>query len=134
MLGLAVILYYFSIEIFMNSWPINSDTCTNVISIGLGYLINHVVSTKFMIDITPLSSYCVIFNRPVICYIMVTAFRCKFYFFNLLVVTYGTIIYTQSLFHVISPAFLAGNLAYFYLRVLYIGKWHNLLLPSRQRL
>ena len=43
----------------------NSDHWSYVIFIGIEYLINHIVSTKFAIDIAILSSYCVILNHPV---------------------------------------------------------------------
>ena len=74
-LGLAVITYYVSIRDFMNSWPTNSFTWSYVISIGLGYLDSHVVSIKFTIYITLLSSYYAISNHPVTGSIIVSAFR-----------------------------------------------------------
>ena len=84
-----------------------------MISVVIGYLVNHIVSTKFSIDIAPLFSYCVISNHPVTGSIMVTAFRSKFYFFPYLLMTYGPTIYTHCLFHDIYSASLAGNLPYF---------------------
>ena len=50
-----------------------------MVSVGIEYLLNHVVSTKFVIDINPLSSYFVILNHPVTGYIMVMSFIFKFY-------------------------------------------------------
>ena len=50
-LGLEVTSYYISIRDFLNSLPINSDPWSYVISIGIGYLDSHIVSTKFAIDI-----------------------------------------------------------------------------------
>ena len=78
-LGLAVIPYYFSIRDFLNSLLINSDPCSYVISVGLGYLVNHLVSTDFAIDIALLSSYCIILNYHVTWSIIVTDFIFKFY-------------------------------------------------------
>ena len=71
----------------MSSWPLNSFPWSYVISIGLGYLDSHIVSTKFAIDIDILSSYCAILNHPVTGLIIVTAFRCKFYFLTFLPMT-----------------------------------------------
>ena len=79
MLGLAVIPYYYSINDLMNSQPINSDPWSHVIYVGLVYLVNHVFSTKFAIDIDLLSSYCVISNHPVTEFIMVMTFRFNFF-------------------------------------------------------
>ena len=84
-----------------------------MISIGLGYLDSHVVSTKFVIYIALLSSYCVISNHPVTGSILVTAFIFIFYFCLFLCMAWGPIISTQSLFRGISSASLAGNLPYF---------------------
>ena len=47
LLGLVVIPYYVSIRYFLNSCQINPDPCSYLISIGLGCLDSHVVSTKF---------------------------------------------------------------------------------------
>ena len=79
MLGWAVIPYYLSIRDFMNSQPINSDPWSYVIYIGLGYLDNHVVSTKLSIVIAILLLYCVISKHPVTGSIMVTTFIFNFY-------------------------------------------------------
>ena len=84
-----------------------------MISVGLGYIVNHVVSTKFDIDITILSSYCSISDHPITGSIMVTAFRFEFYLCPFLLITYGPIIYTQSSLHGITSDSLAGNLPYF---------------------
>ena len=51
-------------------------------SVGLGYLVNHVVSAKFAIDIALLLSYCAILNHPVKGSIPVTAFIFKLNFFD----------------------------------------------------
>ena len=88
-------------------------TALYVISIGLGYLDSHVVSTKFAIVITLLSSYRTTSNHPVTVLISVTAFKLKLSFLPFRHITLGTIISTQSLFHGISSASLAGNLPYF---------------------
>ena len=89
-----------------------------MISIGIGYLVNHIVSTKSAIDIDILPSYCVILNHPVTVLIIVTDLIFKFYFFTVLPIPWGHIISTQSLFHGISSASLTGYLPYFYLTIL----------------
>ena len=109
-LVLADIPYYVSIRDFLNSWPINSNTWSYLISIYLEYLSNHVVSTKFTIDITRLSSYCVILNNPVTGYIMVTYLRFKFSFYPFLCMEWISIRYTQSWFRGVSSASLGDNL------------------------
>ena len=124
-LGLTVILYSSSIRYFLNSWPINSDTWSYVISIGLGYLYRHVVSTKFAIDISLLLSYCAISNHTVTGSIIVTAFICKFSFLPFLLMTEGTIRSTHMLFHGIFSSNLSSNLPYFYLIFVYVRKCHN---------
>ena len=43
----------------------NSDPWIYVIYVGIGYLDNHVVSSKLAVDIVFLSSYCVISNHHV---------------------------------------------------------------------
>ena len=84
-IGLDNIPYSVSIRDFMNSWPMNSDTWSYLIYVGLRYLTNHVVSTNFAIYITYLSLCCVIFIHPVTRYIMVTSLRFKFSFFTFFV-------------------------------------------------
>ena len=84
-----------------------------MISIGLGYIINHVVSTKFVIDIYYFSLYCVISNYPVRGYIIVTAFIFKFSFCTCLLMKQGPIRSSQGLFHGISAASLDGHLPNF---------------------
>ena len=84
-----------------------------MISIGIGYIYSHVVSTKFAIDITLLSLYWVTSNHPVIGSIIVTDFKFRFYFCLFLHITQGPIVSTQSLFHGIYSASLSGNLSYF---------------------
>ena len=54
-LGLALIPYYFSIKDFMESRPINCNTWSYVIYVGQGYLVNHIVFTKFAMVITCVS-------------------------------------------------------------------------------
>ena len=78
-LVLAVIPYYFSIKGFMNSLPIDYDLWSYMISVGLAYIFNHVVSTNFVIYTALLSSYCVILNHPVTGSIKVTAFIFNFF-------------------------------------------------------
>ena len=112
-LGVAVIPYSALIRDFLSSWTINYDPWPYVISVGLGYLVNHIFSTKFAVDITLLLSYCVILNHPVTGSIMVTDFRFKYYLFPVLSMTQGPIISTQSLFRGISSVSLAGSLPYF---------------------
>ena len=72
MLGLKVIQYSISIRDFLKSQPMNYDPWSYMISVGLGYLFNKIVSTKFTIDIALLSSYCVILNHPVTCAVRVS--------------------------------------------------------------
>ena len=72
MLGLKVIPYSISIRDFLKSRPMNYDPWSYMISVGLGYLFNKIVSTKFTIDIALLSSYCVILNHPVTCAVRVS--------------------------------------------------------------
>ena len=50
-------------------------------SVVLGYLVNHILSTKFLIAIALLSSYCIISNYHVTESIMVTPFKSKISFF-----------------------------------------------------
>ena len=90
----------------------NSLLWSYMISIGLGYLDSHEVSTKFAIVIAPLSSYRTTSNHPVVVLISVTAFKLKFSLLPFHHITLGTIISTQSLFHGISSASLDGNLPY----------------------
>ena len=92
---LEVIPYSFSIRDFMNSWTMTSNPWSYVISIGIGYLVNHIVSIKFLIDIALLLSYCVILNHPATGFIMVTDFSFNFSFCTFLIMKYGTIIYTE---------------------------------------
>ena len=90
----------------------NSDPWSYVIYIGRGYVVNHVVSTKLSIDITLLSSCCIILNHPVIGSILVTAFSFKFYVCTFLLMTCGAIISTQSFLCGVSSDYLADNLPY----------------------
>ena len=52
----------------------DSDPWSYVISVGLGYIVYHRVSTKFTIYIALLLSYCVILDHPVTGSIMLTGF------------------------------------------------------------
>ena len=61
-LGLVVILYSISIKYFLNSWPINYFPWSYVVSIGLGYLDVHLVSTKFATGIA-LLLFCALLQR-----------------------------------------------------------------------
>ena len=105
-----------------------------MISIGLVYIVKHVVSTKFAIDIAFLLSHCVISDHPVTGSIIVTAFRFKFYFFTFIIMTQGPIISTHSLFHVISSASLDGNLPYFIFDCFVRWQVSQFLPPSGQRI
>ena len=111
--GLEVIPYSVSIGGSLNSWQINFYPWSYEISLYLDYLDSHVFSTNFAIDIAILWLYCAISNHPVTGLIMVTAFRCKFYFCPFLLMTQGLIIFTHSLFHGIFSDNLADNLPYF---------------------
>ena len=102
----------------------NSDTFPYEIYVGIGYLVNPVISTKFSVDITLLSSYCVILDHPVTEFIIVTDFIFKFYLITSLIIMYIPIVYTQSLFHDIFSDPLASNLPYLILDILYVGKCH----------
>ena len=50
-IDLETIPYYVSVRDVLNLQPIDSDPWSYVISIGIGYLYSHVVSTKFAIVI-----------------------------------------------------------------------------------
>ena len=75
--GFAFIPYSVSIKIFLNLRPKNSPPQSDMISIGQGYLVIHVISTKFAIFIALLLLYCVISNHKVTGSIIVKAFRIK---------------------------------------------------------
>ena len=64
----------------------NSDPWSYVISVGIGYLVKQLFSTKSAIDIAFLLSYLVILNHPVTGSITVTAFKSKFYLFPFLLI------------------------------------------------
>ena len=114
---LAHIPYSSLIKGVINSTLIKLDPLTYIIPVGLGYMSNNVFSTKFMIDITCLLSYCDISNLLVKGSIIVTDLRFKFSLFPFLLLMCLSIIYMQSLFRDISLASLADNLPYFHLTV-----------------
>ena len=66
----------------MNSRPMNYDTWSYIISIGQGYLVNYIVSTKFLIVTSYLSLYSVILDHPVTISSIVTDLRFKMYSFT----------------------------------------------------
>ena len=84
-----------------------------MVSVGLGYLVNHLVPTQFWVDIAILLSYCVVLDHSVAGSIMVTSFKVKFCFFPVLLITQVSIISIHSLFYGVSSDSLAGNLTYF---------------------
>ena len=96
-------------RVLFNPWLIHSDTWSYVISIGIGYLYIHLVTNNLALDISILSLYWVISNHLVTGSMIVTAFRCKFSFCPLPLMTQIRIRYTISLFHGIYSAKLAGN-------------------------
>ena len=129
-LGLAVILYSYSIRDFLDSLPINSDPWSYIISIGIGYLINHIVSTKFTIYIAIFSSYLIDPNHPVTGYIVVTYFRFKFSLCPFLFLMYGPYIYTEFVPRHVNVETMWGNISMYviYLRYLSICTWiHDLM-------
>ena len=65
-LDLANISYYLSIRDILNSRTMNSDTFSYIIYVRLGYLVNHVVSSKFVVLIAHLFLYSIILNDPLI--------------------------------------------------------------------
>ena len=112
-LGLKVILYSISVRYFLNSWPVNYLSWSYMISIGIGYLDSHVISTKWVISIAVLLLYCVTSNHPVTGSIMVTAFIFVFSFCLFLFIKWDLIRSTNSLFHGIFSGYLTGNLPYY---------------------
>ena len=112
-IGLEVIAYSVSIRDFLKSCSINYFPWLYTISIGIGYLDIHVVSTNFAIVIALLSSYYTTSTHPVTGSIILTDFICNFYFLPLHRMTQSPIRYTHILFHGISSANWAGNLPYF---------------------
>ena len=56
----------------------NYDPWSYVISVGQGYLVNHIVSTKFEIVIARLSFYFFISNHPVMVSIILMDLRFNF--------------------------------------------------------
>ena len=57
------------------------DPWSYMISVVQGYLVNHLVSTKFMTVIARLLLYCLILDHPIAGSIVVTALNVKFSFF-----------------------------------------------------
>ena len=87
-LGFAYIPYSLPITYFLNSLPMNYDTRSYVISVGLGYLDNNLVSNKFTIVITCLQLYYVILDHPLaLLIILMHLIKQLFYFFPSLVIT-----------------------------------------------
>ena len=114
----------------MNSWPINSDSWSCVLSNNHGYLVRHIVSTKFMIVIDCLSLYCATPNHPITGWVIVTDLGHKLDFPLSIRILKGPINSTNTLFHVSSSANLSCNLLCFLLTVLYVGNCHNLWFSS----
>ena len=81
-LDLANIPYYSSFRDFLNSLLINSNHWSHVIYVRLGYMANHVVSTKFTIGTAHLLSYYDILGHPVTGLIIVMDLIFKFYLFT----------------------------------------------------
>ena len=77
---LVLILYSFSIRLFLNSLPRNSPPWSYVISTCYGYRTSHIVSNKFAIVIALLSMYCVTLNHSLTGYIIATDFKINGYF------------------------------------------------------
>ena len=84
-----------------------------MLSVGQGYLYRHIVSTKFIIFVTFLSSYFVNLDHLVTGLIVITSFISKgcFPFLHILK---GGIESTKSLFRGFSPTNLVGTLPYFF--------------------
>ena len=101
-LGLANIPYSSSIWYFMKSWPINYEHWSCVISIGLRYLDNHVVSSNFVVDIAHLLSYCFILHHPATGSIIVTTLRFKSIFLPLFL-WQGDLLYLHIVCSVVFP-------------------------------
>ena len=97
----------------MNSRPMNSYPWSYVISSGLGYIVNHIVSNKFIISIVILYSYCVIWIHPVTESIIVIFIIFKISFYPFLLMTKAPIISSHILFHGISSDSLGGNFHFF---------------------
>ena len=71
--GLVLIMYSFSVKLFINLWPRNYPPRSYVIYTGHGYRTRHVVSTKFAIVIAFLSLYFITSNYAVMGSIILTA-------------------------------------------------------------
>ena len=105
--------YSSSFRYFINSWKINYNPLSYIISFVRVHLVNHAVSTKLAIYSAHLLSYWVISNHPVTRLFIVTSliFKCRLFLF--ICMTLRSIIYIQSLLRGISTTLLAGNLPYF---------------------
>ena len=99
--------------IFINSWPRNPPPWSLMIPTGHGYRTSHVVSTKFATVIAFLLLCCVTSKCPVTGFIIVTAFNIRG-IFSFLLILWGIMRSTHSLFHGVSSASLAGDLPYFF--------------------
>ena len=131
----ARIIYHIILQLGISEIMTNNfNPWSYVISVCQWCLVKNVVSTKYVVDISRLSSYCIILNHPVTWLIILTSLIFKISSFLCIHITQVPIISTNSLFHGISSASLAGNLPFFYLIVLYVDKCHNWLLIFGQRL
>ena len=124
-LGLEVILYSISIRIFLNSLPINSFPWSYVISVGIGYLDSHLVSTKFVIDIA------LYFHIALFQTVMVQGWSSQ----RLLGVSFLSIalsvwckvlLYLHRVYSMVFPQITKLVIYHiFYLIVLYVDKYHS---------
>ena len=110
---LDFILYLFSIKSFLNAWTRNSFPWSYVIIVGLGYLHNHIFSTRFAIIAVYLSLYFIILNHPVSGYIIVKDFCMSESSLPPLPILNGIVIYTNDMSQVMASASLAGKRPYF---------------------
>ena len=99
--GLDIIPYSSSIRYFTNSLPINFGPWSYVISVSLGYIVNHVVSTNSAIDINHLFSHRVTSNHPVTWSIMVIDLELNFVFFSFFL-WHGDLLYLHIVYSVVS--------------------------------
>ena len=88
----------------------NFNPWSYVISVCQWCLVKNVVSTKYVVDISRLSSYRIILNHPVTWLIILTSLIFKISFFPFLFMTWEHIRYTQSLSYGVYLDYLADNL------------------------